>query len=568
MRLALPALAALCCTAQVACTGRIGDEPAASPGPRPTTSPSPSPSPTGSPSPSPSPTTCARPAPPVTPRLGRLSFSQYDASVQALVGLPVTPSTELGPEVEGLPPVMWAGLQSAADSVARQVMANATARGRIVNCTPSGDGSACAREVISRFGRQAYRRSLSTAEVDRYLALYTDRAQLTQAGTFDQAIEVILAAFLQAPAFLLRVERSTTADGDRIVLSGSELATRLAYTLWDAPPDEALLAAAERGELDTREGVVAQARRMLSTPEGVAKARAMMRGASREWLGMTGAYAQFWSNTQRDPGLFPQFYAGIDADFREEVLRFVDHVVFDQDGTFSALFTSTETLVNDRLAPIYGVTPPAADTWSMVDVGPGRPGLLSRAGFVGTHGRYGRGSLIFRGAFVLTRLMCTELGSPPAGADATPLPDASAMARTTRERVTVMTQAPQCAGCHQTRINPAGFALESFDGIGRARTEDNGVAVDTTGSLTIDGRLQSFTDVASYTALMAHSSDVRRCWVQRFAEHTFADHEVDLGCAKAELADKLGDPQLTLKDALVEIVASDTFRYRSAQEAP
>ena len=465
-------------------------------------------------------------------------------------------------------PVLWAGLRVAAEDVARRAIADPSARARLIRCAPAGDGAACARDTIAQLGRRAYRRALTAVEQARYQALWDDRAMLTARGSFDEGIEVVLAAMLQAPGFLLRAERSATRDGDRIRVEGVELATRLSYALWNAPPDEALLDAAERGALDTREGVAAEAKRMLSSPEGVAQARAMFRDAARDWLGMTGAYAQFWSNTQRDPALFPEFYAGIDADFREEVLRFVDHVVFERAGSFAELFTSREAVVNDKLAPIYGVAAPPAGTWAPVTLDEARPGLLTRAGFVGTHGRFGRGSLIFRGTFVLTRLMCQHLGSPPAGADATPLPDASGTARTTRERVVAMTSPPACAACHQTRINPAGFALEGFDGLGRARAEDNGVPVDTTGALAIDGVTQSYADAPGYARLLADASEVRACWVQRFADFMWSDVDVDLGCAKAELATTLADPALSVKDALVAMVSSDVFRYRAAQEAP
>ncbi len=541
-----------------ACDGRIGDEQRG-----PSVSPPPVTPPPVTPPPDPR---CERPQPPAAPRLQRLTFAQYDATVRTLVGLDVSPSAELGPEVDGITGVMWSGIRTAADDVAARAMADGAARARIVTCTPSGDGAACAREVVTTFGRRAYRRALTEPEVTRYLALYTDRAQLTANGTFEQAIEVIVAAVLQSPAFLLRVERSTTADGTRIALGGLEMASRLSYALWNGPPDEALLAAAERGDLDTQAGVAREAERMLTSAEGVAKARTMMRDATRDWLGMVGAYSQFWSNTQRDPALFPQFYPGIDADFREEVLRFVEHVTFERDGTFADLFASREAVVNDRLAAIYGVAAPPAGTWAVTEVDAARPGLLTRVGFVGSHGRYGRGSLIFRGAFVLTRLMCQELGSPPAGADATPLPDASATARTTRERIAAMTAGDGCKGCHTLRINPAGFALEAFDGIGRLRAEDNGVAVDTTGELFLDGETRTFTDAASYAAVVGASRSAQQCWVQRFADFTWNDHDVELGCAKASLAERLADPSISIKDALVAIVSSDVYRFRSTEE--
>lgn len=108
-----------------ACSGRIGEQASVTPGGGGGGGPGPSAS-------------CARPTPPLTPRLPRLSFAQYDASVRALTGLDVTPSTELGPEVEGVTPVLWAGLRVAAEDVARRAIADPSARARLIRCAPAG----------------------------------------------------------------------------------------------------------------------------------------------------------------------------------------------------------------------------------------------------------------------------------------------------------------------------------------------------------------------------------------------------------------------------------------------
>jgi hypothetical protein len=282
---------------------------------------------------------------------------------------------------------------------------------------------------------------------------------------------------------------------------------------------------------------------------------------------MEGAYAAFWSNTQRDPALFPEFYPGIDLDFREEVLRFVDRVVIDEAGTYRDLLTSSRAMVNDRLAPIYGLPGPFTAQWSAVDLDPTqRPGLLTRAGFVGTHGRFGRGSLIFRGAFVLRRILCQEIGSPPAGADATPLPDAPEL-RTTRERVQAMTSPTTCASCHHNRINPAGFALENFDGIGRYRTEENTAPIDASGTIFLGGEPRAYDGPASYAELLAGSAEAHACYVSRFAQFTFNDHQVDLGCEGEALSRRMAEADFSIQDLYTEFVASDLFRHRSTEEA-
>jgi hypothetical protein len=229
--------------------------------------------------------------------------------------------------------------------------------------------------------------------------------------------------------------------------------------------------------------------------------------------------------------------------------------------------TSPEAVVNGKLAPIYGLTQAPAD-WTAVTLDPNqRPGILTRAGFVGTHGRFSRGSLIYRGAFVLKRLLCQTIGSPPAGAANTPLPDATAMLRTDRERIQAMTSNEPCASCHHARINPAGFPMESFDGIGKYRAMDNGEAVDTTGTIVLDGQMVSYTGPKDYGAMLASADDARACYVNRFAQFTFADPSIDVSCTSANLKANLARPDYTIQNFLVDFVANDAFLSRSTMEA-
>jgi hypothetical protein len=497
----------------------------------------------------------AQASPPIVPRLRRLGFAQYDNTSADLLSATSSPSLALGPEVDGVTAVMWSGFVTEAAA-----LATPAAVSQISPCQPSGDGTACAQQFIATVGQRAFRRSLSDAEAARYMALYTSRADLTPTGTPAEGLQLILEALLQSPNFLVRVERS--AGGP---LSGVERASRLSYALWNGPPDDALLSAAESGALDTADGVRQAAQDMLTSPGRVDKARALIRAASQDFLGMVGSYAQFWTNTVRDPTLFPDFYSGIDADFREEVLRFIDRVVFDQNGGYGDLLTSPVAVVNAKLAPIYGLTTTASD-WAPVTLDPDqRPGLLTRAGFVGTHGRFSRGSLIYRGAFVLRRLLCQDIGSPPAGAANTPLPAASGTLKTDRDRIQAMTAADACASCHHARINPAGFAMEGFDGIGKLRTTDHGVPVDTSGSIQLDGAAVSFNGPKDYAAALAGSSQARACYVNRFAQFTFTDATLDVSCTAPAAA--LAQPGATIKDFLVAFVSSDLFLTRSTMEA-
>lgn len=505
---------------------------------------------------------------PITPRLRRLTFDQYDRTVSTLVGTPLTPSTELGPQVQGVTSVLWAGIQTAAAQIAAQTVQDPAALAALLSCDPSALDAGCAADFVQQFGRRAFRRPLSDDEQARYLALFNSRAELTESGAPLEGLQLMLEAFLQSPNLLLRVERAALADQqatDRILIQGYEMATRLAYGLWNSPPDVALLDAAERGDLDTPEGVRQQAERMLE--EGSLNVRAMVRASHRSWLGMEGAYGHFWANTMRDPELYPSFYPGIDFEFREEVLRFVEHVVFEENGGFAELLTSPTAVVNDSVAPLYGLSGDYTE-WTPVSLDPQtRPGLLTRAGFLGTHGRFSRGSLIFRGAFVLKRLLCREPGAPPAGAESTPLPQITEELRTTRDRVEAMTAAPACATCHQRLINPSGFAMEVFDGLGNHRVEENGVAIDTTGTMLLDDEERPYVGPTDFARMLSRSPWATECYVERFAQYAFSDATVAMGCDGEALAEQLRAPGSSIQGFLVDFVTSDAFRYRSTQEA-
>lgn len=505
---------------------------------------------------------CRTGAPPVLPRVDRLSFEQYDRSIRAWFGLDTTPSVGFGPEIQGISALLWSGLRGAAEAVAEDVSAE-----RLATLVPCRDDNApCAETIIRTLGRKLYRRPLTDTEVSRYQSLWTDRAELTENDRFDEGVKLLIEAMLSSPHVIARVETSAEPTNGRIVLNGYERATRVAYALWNAPPDDALLAAAARGELDTEAGVRREVERMLTAPEGRALAREMFRGATEAWLGMRGVYAQYWTNTNRNPELFPDFRPGIDASFREEILRFVDSVVFDEAGSFQDLFTSSLTWVNGELAPIYDLSPGDGE-WRTVELDPAtRPGLLTRAGFNGTHGRFSRGSLIFRGSFVLTRLLCRDLGAPPAGADATQLPTGANL-NTTRERVEAMTAGPACAGCHTTLINPAGFSLEAFDGIGKYRTSENGYPVDTSGMLFVDGEGVSFSDAGEFSGAIGASREAHECFVEHFSEYTLGAGIDGSTCEDRAVTARL-DAAGSIADALTEFVSRSTFLERNVQELP
>ncbi len=497
-------------------------------------------------------------------RAPRITYAQYDQAVSDLVGVPLAPSAELGGDPgDVFTRTLVDGLAAAAASTATRVASDDALFMRVFGCAAAGaaDEVACLRGFLATFGRRAYRRPLSMEESARYESLFVDRAMLTATGTFREGMELVLEAMLQSPGFLLRVERSTAVAGGRIPLSQYEVAQRLAFTLWGSVADDPLLDAAEMGQLGTREGVLAQATRMLEDP----RARSLVTTEHRSWLGMDGSYGAIWSNVRRSDPLFAEI---TDDDLHGDVLRTLSHVAFELDGGLRELLTSPAAVVNARTAAIYGVSGTFAD-WTAVTLDPvERPGLLTRVGFLASHARSTRSSLIYRGAFVVRHLLCQPIGNPPAGAESTPLPDTSGLV-TTRQRIDAITGAGLCATCHRTLVNPAGYALESFDELGRFRTMDNGAPVDTTGTFEIGSESLDYTDAASFGQLLAETPRAQECYAQRWVEFTY-DRSVaaEDRCDIQRLGDRLSEDGYSVRDLLADLVTTDTFLHRAATEAP
>ncbi len=222
----------------------------------------------------------------------------------------------------------WDGYQLAASELAATVMADAALKSNVVTCEPTGDGADCAREIITTFGRRAFRRPLDEAEVERFMKLHTERAAITENDTFDELAQLILEAFLLSPSFLMLSERTEVPEGELYVLDGYEVATRLSYMLWGSTPDETLLAAAGADELSTSEQILAQATRMLADE----RAHETVADFHADYLHFD--VGTRWTDISRDEAIFPDFDPAMVPLFKQEMLRLVDHVVFTQGGLF------------------------------------------------------------------------------------------------------------------------------------------------------------------------------------------------------------------------------------------
>jgi hypothetical protein len=320
--------------------------------------------------------------------------------------------------------------------------------------------------------------------------------------------------------------------------------------VWGSLPDEELFAAAAAGELHTKDQVEAHARRMLDDP----RTHRMALHFYEQWLGFAAI-----ASVSKDPGTFPEWDSGIGDLQRREAETFVEHVLWDADGKLETLLTAPYTFVDADLAEFYGIAD-AGSGFAKVS-GPKHAGILTQGSILTVYAKANQTSPVARGLFVRQHLLCTPPPPPPDDVDITP-PDVDPDA-TTRERYQMHRENPACAACHEL-MDPLGFALEHFDGVGRWRNRENDKPIDATGTLLgsdVDGDFDGATELG---ALLAQSDMVRECVTRNWFRYAYgrAESEDNDECALAQLDHAFADSEYDLKELLVALTQTDAFLYR------
>jgi hypothetical protein len=385
-----------------------------------------------------------------SPGLRRLTHAQYNNTVRDLLGDQTRPADFFPPEdtlrgfknqveAQGVSPLLAEAYSAAAERLARNAFRGGDTNG-LIPCKPAQ--RECAARFIREFGRKAYRRPLRTEEVRRFERLFT------ASGDFLKGAQTVVEAVLQSPNFLFHTEEAPY-----------DIASRLAYFIWDSMPDEALFRAAASGELKTLAGVETQARRMLADP----RAREALDQFVSQWLHFDGVLS-----TVKDRRLYPQFTPELGQAMVEETRRLVNYLVW-EDRNFMDLFTAEYTFVNSELAELYGIPAPREE-FALVKLPADRDraGLLGQASFLTQTSKPGDTSPTVRGMFVREQFLCQKIPDPPPGTAASLPPITEDKPVTNRERLQTHFLNPSCAGCH-TLMDPIGFGFEKYDAIGRRR---------------------------------------------------------------------------------------------------
>ena len=429
-------------------------------------------------------------------------------------------------------------------------------RAKLVTCQPTSAG--CDRTFVTNFGRRAFRRPLTDQEITRYVALM--EPGLT-GNSFDKGVELVVKAMLSSPLFLYRSEVGERAADGSYRLTGYELATALSYFFWGTTPDDMLLEAARTGALDSAAGFDAQSRRLLMDP----RSRPGVAAFFRQWLATDGF--QF---TNKDQAIYPRFNDQVRNAMIAEQNAFVNHVVFDANGTYKDLFTADYIFSNAVLSAFYGMpAAPAGDPRKTPAVVAGaertRGGLLTLGTVLGMHAHSNESSPVRRGVFVRQRLLCQMLPQPPENVDTTP-PGLDA-SLTTRERFAKHSSEPVCRACHAF-IDPLGYGFERYDGVAAYRATEGGKPVDASGELpgleTMNsGSMTRFNGPIELGTIVAGSVNAQACMARQLFRYARGGENGDKdACAIKRLQGLFAGGGLNLKQLLLEVVRQKSFVVR------
>lgn len=489
--------------------------------------------------------------------LRRLLAPQYLASIEVLLG-PEAAAVAVAPDDPTLGIFDALGTLSSVPSVTDLEIYEASARavaeaavmspGRLVEhvpCVSAGPfDETCYRELAEDFGRLAWRRPLTEAQVDRLVAVGLDAQQWAD-GEFMPGVRFMLVAILQSPYFVYLVELGEPGDGPYRELTGVELATRMSFFLTGRTPSSEVLSRAQLGQLDDDEGVRALAWDLLAEPSS----RDAVWWFFRELLLLDGL-----PGAAKDPELFPMFSPQLAASMAEEARLLVKDVIFTEDESVLRLFDADRTFVDDELAALYGLGP-VGGGWQKVPMPPGRAGVLSQPGWLSMMSHNTVNSPTRRGLYVVEQLLCADVPLPPPRVN--PQPVMPEEGQTLRESLQQHMSDPACSGCHLV-TDSIGFGFEHLDPIGAWQELDNGQPVDASGSL-LD--LGEFYGADGLAAKLVEAPELPRCLVDKVYAGTLG-FVPDAGMAPAldEVGEAFAAADHDFRQLLVELTVSPVFR--------
>ncbi len=520
---------------------------------------------------------CGKPANPGRVTIRRLNRAEYNNTIRDLIGADYRPADDFPMDdvgngfdnmgdVLGMPPLLMERYMVAAETVAaRAIVVGPSSPGqerpethrRIIFREPTSPGEYpdAARAILERFASRAYRRPVTRPELERLLGLV--ELAIADGERFERGIQLAVRAILVSPHFLFRVElddrpRGTAAGGSAPsgieAIGDFELASRLSYFFWSTMPDDTLFRLAGEGKLRSPEVLAGEVRRMLVDP----RARALVDNFAGQWLQIRNLKA-FSPDRER----YPDFDEPLrQAMFRETELFFAE--IMREDRSILDLLDADFTYLNERLARHYGIPGVTGDEFRRVRLtSPERGGLLTQASVLTVTSNPNRTSPVKRGRWVLEQVLGTP--PPPPPPDVTPLKNDHAQETTTsmRRRMEQHRAQASCAVCHN-RLDPLGFGLENYDGLGAWRDKDGGHVVDASGTLPSG---ESFRGPGELKAILkSRPREFARCLTEKMLTYALGRGlEESDRCAVDRIVKDLEANQYRFSVLMQGIVSSDPF---------
>ena len=501
----------------------------------------------------------------------RLSHLQWDNSVRDLLLMDASPDLSKNFQADPSGSVfnnnsallkvsanLWFDYRNAAETMALRVSTTPALLLKLVPASTPTDPTLRGKAIVTPLVRRAFRRTPTATEIEKLVELYknglklSDNKDATAAG-----VEAVVTAVLQAPQFLYRTELGDGSADVEVKLNAFELASRLSYAVWNSIPDGALLKAAETGDLLKEEGLKKQIQRLVADKKGEDTLALFHNKAFNVDKFVAG---------DKDKKLFPKWPADLGDAFKKEAELFFREAVITNNGGLKEILTAPYTFVNDKTAPLYGVTAPNGTNFGKVDLDPKqRSGLLTQIGFLASKAHADEPDPIHRGTFMVGEMFCTQLAAPPVTGE---VPPPSATLKTLRERVVSLTSAPSCAVCHATMINPAGFAFEHFDATGAWRDTENGQPINAAAEYTFfgaDGKIM-FDGAADFVSKIVTKKAPHLCYVTKAVEMLYGRRP---NAADKKMLDILATKSLkgaSAKELFTEILLDASILVRGNQE--
>ena len=496
----------------------------------------------------------------------RLSKAEYGNTLHDLYGVDPLTTDGLPEEVVGqgylnsISPLQSELFLDIANKVVDQVVspegkAPTEVQKRLFGAAPSScaDLRKSARKVARALARDAYRRPPTDAELDVLVGIF-DLARENKLG-YQASLGLMWKAVLVSPQFLFITPGKEIDSKDPIgPLDDYQLASRLSYLLWSAPPDRELSALADKGELHNPEVLRAQVQRLLKHD----RSRALFDGFGAQWLGVGGLERQTF-----DPDVFPQMTPLLRRSMMEEARLFFQSIVRENQSVFRFV-DSDYTFLNEPLAELYGLEQSVqGPTMRRVKLkNPNRGGILGMPATLATTSFPNRTSPVRRGVWVLEQVLGERVPPPPPDVPELEEQEQNGVeGLTLRQRTELHQSDPTCANCHKI-LDPIGFGLENFDAIGRWRQKnDVGVAIDSAGQLPGG---ESFSTPAELKGLLAgRKADLARNLTERLMAYALGRQlegydEVVID----QLMVKIAGDNYRVRTMITEIITSYLFTHR------